>query len=288
MYRAVVLASEMYTHIWSQIDGSGQLSSRDLTRGTRTNTLTAIRNMNKVTESIGDRVGGYNFLPALFTFGSRRKQCPLHSVNSESSFFDCAGSDAVVKTGRRVSCRRSNTSQTTQPESLTGQSVRRGRVRCQSLFIARERRRCEPGSNSVIVTNALTSVEGHVLRLAAMDACGRFLSAVRQSAPSGTSHRGVPRPGLRLLVTGSIHYTIKIASAVSRRRRKSKIVHAQRPDQIPPRAFHASTTSPLPRWERARVRVTPQGPSFPRRREPREKQSTPINIPSPSMGALHN
>ena len=69
------------------------------------------------------------------------------------------------------------------------------------------------------------------------------MSAVRQSAPSGTSHRGVPRPGLRLLVTGSIHYTIKIASAVSRRRRKSKIVHAQRPDQIPPRAFHASPSA---------------------------------------------
>ena len=32
-------------------------------------------------------------------------------------------------------------------------------------FHCRERRRCEPGSNSVIVTNALTSVEGHVLRL---------------------------------------------------------------------------------------------------------------------------
>ena len=47
----------------------------------------------------------------------------------------------------------------------TGQSRSRGRVRCQSLFIAGERRRCEPGSNSVIVTNTLTSVEGHVLRL---------------------------------------------------------------------------------------------------------------------------
>ena len=80
--------------------------------------------------------------------------------------------------------------------------------------------------------------------LAAYYARGRFLSAVRQSAPSGTSHRGVPRPGLRLLVTGSIRYTVKIASAVPRRRRKSKTVHAQRPDQIPPRAFHASPVVP--------------------------------------------
>ena len=65
--------------------------------------------------------------------------------------------------------------------------------------------------------------------LAAYDARGKFLSAVRQSAPSGTSRRGFETPGLRLLVTGSIHYTIKIASAVSRRRRKSKIVHARVP-----------------------------------------------------------
>ena len=46
--------------------------------------------------------------------------------------------------------------------------------------------------------------------LAAYDARGRFLSAVRQSAPSGTSRRGFETPGLRLLVTDSIHYTIKI------------------------------------------------------------------------------
>ena len=102
--------------------------------------------------------------------------------------------------------------------------------------------------------------------LAAYYARGRFLSAVRQSAPSGTSRRGFETPGLRLLVTGSIHYTIKIASAVSRRRRKSKIVHAQRPDQIPPRAFYAS-------------------PSFPRRREPREKQSTPLTPFAKRKGA---
>ena len=51
--------------------------------------------------------------------------------------------------------------------------------------------------------------------LAAYYARGRFLSAVRQSAPSGTSHRGFETPGLRLLVTGSIHYTVKTASAAS-------------------------------------------------------------------------
>ena len=120
----------------------------------------------------------------------------------------------------------------------TGQSSRRGRVRCQSLFIAGERRRCEPGSNSVIVTAPLPGARGMFYVLAAYYARGRFLSAVRQSAPSGTSRRGFETPGLRLLVTGSIHYTIKIASAVHGQisrasaarglfRRKSKTVHAQ-------------------------------------------------------------
>ena len=110
----------------------------------------------------------------------------------------------------------------------TGQSSRRGRVRCQSPFIAGERRRCEPGSNSVIVTNTFYRVlRGMLQVLATCNARGRFLSAVRQSAPSGTSRRGFETPGLRLLVTGSIHYTVKFASAAPRRRRKSKIVHAQ-------------------------------------------------------------
>ena len=47
----------------------------------------------------------------------------------------------------------------------TGQSRRRGRVRCQSHFIAWERRRREPGSNSVIITIALTRDEGYVVGL---------------------------------------------------------------------------------------------------------------------------
>ena len=152
------------------------------------------------------------------------------------------------------------------------------------------------------------------------DAGGKYLSAVRHSFPSGTNHRGVTRLGRRLLVTGSIEYTVKLASAASRRRRKFKTVHAQRPDQIPPRPFHASPvvpaeagtqkkqstpSSPLPRWERARVRVkearsvatagdaprTP--PSFPQHRspsparrerarvrvKPQRKQSTPPRAP---------
>ena len=155
--------------LWSQIDGSGQLSSQHLARGTRTNTLKAIRNMSKVNETIVDRVGGYNFSPALFTFGSRRKQCPLYSAHpmgiTESSFLGCAGSDRYSKDWSPSSLRARHHKPNDSARVGTGQSSFRGHVRCQSLFIAGERRRCEPGSNSVIVTAPFTRCEGHVLRL---------------------------------------------------------------------------------------------------------------------------
>ena len=158
----------MYT-FWSQIDGSGQLSSQHLARGTRTNTLTASTDNIKVTETIGDRVGGYNFLPTLIASRSRRKQCPLYSAHpmgqTESSLLGCAGSEGYSQDWSPSSLRAPQHKPNDSTRIGTGQSSCRGRVRCQSLFIARERRRCEPGSNSVIVTNALTSVEGHVLRL---------------------------------------------------------------------------------------------------------------------------
>ena len=81
----------------------------------------------------------------------------------------------------------------------------------------------------MIVTNALTSVEGHVVGRGGKRMRKIFVGcpAIRPIWDQSPGIRNAP--GLRLLVTGSIHYTIKIASAVSRRRRKSKIVHAQRP-----------------------------------------------------------
>ena len=157
------------THTWSQIDGSGQLIKPTLGERIRTNTLTAIAGKIKVTESIGDRVGGYNFLPTLIASSSRRKQCPLYSAHpmgiTESSFLGCAGSEGCM-TGwspRTLQARHHKPIDSTRVG--TGQPSFRGRVRCQSLFIAGERRRCEPGSNSVIVTASLTRCEGHVLRL---------------------------------------------------------------------------------------------------------------------------
>ena len=131
--------------------------------------MTASTDKIKVIETIDDRVGGYNFLPTLIASRSRRKQCPLYLANphgqTKSSFFGCAGSDRYSQDWSPSSMGTPQHKPNDSTRIGTGQSSFRGRVLCQSLFIARERRRCEPGSNSVIVTNTLTSVEGHVLRL---------------------------------------------------------------------------------------------------------------------------
>ena len=131
----------------------------------RTSTLKASTDNIKINDSIVDRVGGYNFLPTLIASRSRRKQCPLHLVNSKSSFLGCAGSDRYSKDWSPSSLRARHHKPNDSARVGTGQSSFRERVRCQSLFIAGERRRCEPGSNSVIVTASLTRCEGHVLRL---------------------------------------------------------------------------------------------------------------------------
>ena len=127
--------------------------------------MKAFKDKIKVNETIVDRVGSYYFSPTLIASRSRRKQCPLHLVNSKSSFLGCAGSEGYSKDWSPSSMRAPQHKPNDSTRIGTGQSSFRGRVRCQSLFIAGERRRCEPGSNSVIVTNTLTSVEGHVLRL---------------------------------------------------------------------------------------------------------------------------
>ena len=167
-YLAVVLPSEMYTHLVSDRRIRATIKPT-LGERIRTNTLTASTDNIKVTETIGDRVGGYNFLPTLIASRSRRKQCPLYSAHpmgqTESSFLGCAGSEGYSKDWSPSSMRAPQHKPIDSTRIGAGQSSFRGRVRCQSLFIARERRRCEPGSNSVIVTNTLTSVEGHVLRL---------------------------------------------------------------------------------------------------------------------------
>ena len=135
----------------------------------------------KIIETIDGHTGGEN-RPVLIVPGSRRKQCPLppppparlsrkgtrlsrgggNPWVDGSSYLDRAGSDRCIKGWSR------RTMQSPQCKSLdstridTGQSSLRGRARCLTHFIAWERRRREPGSNSVIITIALTRDEGFV------------------------------------------------------------------------------------------------------------------------------
>ena len=219
--------------LWPRIDGSGQLSSRETTRGIRTNTLTASTGKIKIIESIDDRVGGYNFSPTLIASSSRRKQRPLYSPNpiglSESLFFDRAGSDRCSKGWSRSSMRAPQHKPIGSARIETGQPSLRGRVRCQSHFVAWERRRREPGSNSVIVTIALTRDEGHVVGLGGLQRVRKIFASCLASKPfrgqssahifSGTVRRPqsvVNRPALRYGQTRLCR---------PRQRRRPKTVH---------------------------------------------------------------
>ena len=191
--------------LWPRIDGSGHLSSRETTRGIRTNTLKASTDTFKVIETIDDRVGGYNFLPTLIESCSRRKQCPLYPppparwfsrgggnpwVDGSSSL-DRAGSDRCIKGWSRGAYAVPRNHKPIDSTRIgTGQSSRRGRVRCQSHFIAWERRRREPGSNSVIITIALTRDEGYVAGRGGLQRVRKIFAG----CPAIPSHPG-PIPG---------------------------------------------------------------------------------------------
>ena len=205
--------------LWPRIDGSGHLSSRETTRGIRTITLTASTDTFKVIESIDDQAGGYYRRPVLIASGSKRKQRPLHPppparlsrkgtrlsrgggnpwVDGSSSL-DRAGSDYCIKGWSRRTLQSPQCKPIGSTRIDTGQSSLRGRVRCQSHFVAWERRRREPGSNSVIVTIALTRDEGHVAGLGGLQRVRKIFAgcpaipSLRGQSPVHISSRSVHR-----------------------------------------------------------------------------------------------
>ena len=189
--------------LWPRIDGSGQLSSRETTRGIRTITLTASTDTFKVDETIVDHAGGYYCRPTLIASGSRRKQRPLYSPPPArlscngtrhsraggnpwvdgSSNLDRAGSDYCIKGWSRRTLQSPQCKPIGSARIETGQPSLRGRVRCQSHFVAWERRRREPGSNSVIVTIALTRDEGHVVGLGGLQRVRKIFASCLASHP---------------------------------------------------------------------------------------------------------
>ena len=226
--------------------------------------MTAITDTFKVIETIDDRVGSYYFLPALILSGPRRRQCPLYSVHSESSLLDCAGNDRRMRDWSRGAMPPPHHKPTDSSRVGTGQSSRRGRVRCQSLFIAGERRRCEPGSNSVIVTAPFTGCEGHVAGLGDLQRTRKIFVGCPAIRPIRDQSPGIRNP--RLETVGNRLYPLHDQDCLRRFTAEAQIQDRSRaktgPNTAPgfTRVSISIPSSPLPRWERARVRVTPLMP----------------------------
>ena len=279
--------------LWPRIDGSGHLSSRETTRGIRTNTLTASTDTFKVIESIDDRAGSYYFSPALIASSSRRKQRPLHPPPARlsrkgtrlsrgggnpwvdgSSSFDRAGSDYCIKGWSRRTLQSPQCKPIGSTRIDTGQSSLRGRVRCQSHLVAWERRRREPGSNSVIVTIALTRDEGHVAGRGGLQRVRKIFAgcpaipSLRGQSPVHTSSRSVHRS--RSVGNRPVYYY-----------GQPNLCRPAAEAQIQDRSRTKTGSNTAPAFPRVFS-------SFPRRREPSENKARNPNpqqrVPSPSMG----
>ena len=116
-----------------------------------------------------------------------------------SSSFDRAGSDRCIKGWSRRTMQSPQCKPIDSTRIGTGQSRFRGRVRCLNHLIAWQRRRREPGSNSVIVTIALTRDEGHVVGLGGLQRVRKIFAgcpaipSLRGQSPVHISSRSVPR-----------------------------------------------------------------------------------------------
>ena len=222
----------------------------------------------KVIESIDGRVGGYYFLPTLIASRSRRKQRPLYSAHpmgiTESPFFDRAGSEGCIKgwSPRMLQAWHHKPIDSTRVE--TGQPSFRGRVRCQSHLVAWERRRREPGSNSVSDTASLTRCEGQVLRLGGVRRVRKIFAGCPAIRPIWDQSPG--RTASRFETVGNRLYPSHGQNSLCRFAAEAKIQDRSRdktgPNTAPafPRVYNNIPSTP--RWERARVTagVTPQIP----------------------------
>ena len=197
---------------------------------------------------------------------------------TESSLLGCAGSDRYSKDWSPSFLRARQHKPNDSARVGTGQSSFRGRVRCQSHLIAWERRRCEPGSNSVIVTNTLTSVEGHVLRLGGVLRTRKIFVGCPAIRPIRDQSPGIRNP--RLETVGNRLYPLHGQIRLCRSRggganSRPFTQEYQRPDLSRNTAPGFSRVFPsFPRHSRGGGNPE-KNPSFPRRREPRKKQSTP-------------
>ena len=157
----------------------------------------------------------------------------------------------------------------------TGQSSLRGRVRCQSLFIAGERRRCEPGSNSVIVTAPFTRCEGHVLRLGGVLRTRKIFVGCPAIRPIWDQSPGIRNP--RLETVGNRLYPLHDQDCLRRFTAEAQIQDRSRKSTgLNTAPGFLRVKCPFREAKGARKRSDRRGMPPRTRGEPREKQSTPI------------
>ena len=148
-----------------------------------------------------------------------------------------------------------------------GRSVLRGRVLSQSLLVARERRRRELGSNLVIGTTGLTAGEGHVVEVG-------ISRRVRKNLAGAPASASIRDQILALSSSRSKRQYWTVGNRPIRYYDLRSLRRISAEAQIQDRSRNKTGLTTAPGFSRVY-------PSFPRTREPREKQSTPF--PSPSL-----
>ena len=232
--------------------------------------MTAFTDKSNIIEAIGDHVGG-NSRPTLFVSSSKRRQHlptpPATTAGSNgSSCFGCARYDLRSKERSRLSVPLSQYAPNDSARVGEGRSGGRGRVLSQSHTVAWERRRREPGYNPVIDTTTLTSGEGHVVDVGISQRVRKILAGVPASV--------VIRDQILALSFSRSkrqHWTvgnrpIRYYDLRSLRRNSAEA-------QIQDRSRQKTGLNTAPGFSRVYT-------SFPRTREPRKKQSTPLPPPS--------
>ena len=223
--------------------------------------MKAFTDKSKVIDTIGDRVGGES-RPPLFASSSRRRQHlptpPRQELRGSigSSCFGCARNDLRSIDRSRRTVQTPHYEPNGSARAGEGRSVVRGRVLSQSLLVARERRRREPGYNPVIDTTALTSGEGHVVK----DGTSRRVRKILAGVPASVSIRDHIL-ALSFSRSKRQHWTvgnrpIRYYDLRSLRRNSAEA-------QIQDRSRQKTGLNTVPGFSRV-------SPSFPRTREPRK------------------
>ena len=235
---------------------------------------------SKVIDTIGGHVGGKSrtaqTCPTLFASSSRRRQHlptpPRQKLRGSngSSCFGCARNELRMIDRSRRTMQSSQYKPNGPTRVGAGRSVLRGRVLSQSLLVARERRRRELGSNLVIDTTTLTSGEGHVVEVG-------ISRRVRKNLAGAPASASIRDQILALSSSRSKRQYWTVGNRPIRYYDLRSLRRISAEAQIQDRSRNKTGLITAPGFSRVY-------PSFPRTREPREKQSTPFPSPSRSEG----